>query len=62
MGKLYVFVIDDVGSSRKTVAQKLMLADDGAARFYDGGVLVGAIKSSSWTRIYVENPPTVEKA
>lgn len=46
-------VVSPNGSVQNFLADKLVLTDAGAARFYIDKVLVGAFKSDAWARIMV---------
>ena len=50
----YTFTIQDAGSSRQAIGDRLTISSDGSARLYLLGKLIGIIKPSHWTRIYVE--------
>lgn len=56
----WTFVIEDIGSTRRALGDKLTLTDAGWAKLWAGETLVGVFRQGSWTRIYVE--PTAPKA
>lgn len=52
--RTWTFVIEDAGSLRRALGDRLTITEAGCAKLWLGGELAGAFKANNWTRIYVE--------
>ena len=59
---VYIFKIEDTGSSRSAIGDRLSITPEGALRIKLGRTLVGVIQPDSWRRVTLEKIiPTTEE-